>query len=96
MSTYRKKPVEVEARQYPRFPGHAVDADEEYDAYQEEVRSLTEWAGARFDGGTYDIVIYTPSSEMHAVEGDWIIRGVGEVYVCKPDIFAETYEEVTR
>ncbi len=27
--------------------------------------------------------------------GDWIIRGVkGEFYVCKPDIFAETYDEV--
>jgi hypothetical protein len=27
--------------------------------------------------------------------GDWIIKGVkGEFYACKPDIFAETYEEV--
>lgn len=28
--------------------------------------------------------------------GDWIIRGVkGELYPCKPDIFAATYEKVT-
>lgn len=27
--------------------------------------------------------------------GDWIIRGIkGELYPCKPDIFAETYEPV--
>lgn len=30
-----------------------------------------------------------------ADEGDWIIKGVaGEFYPCKPDIFAQTYEEV--
>ena len=29
--------------------------------------------------------------------GDWIITGVkGEVYPCKPDIFAATYEPVTE
>ena len=32
---------------------------------------------------------------MLASEGDWIIKGIkGEVYPCKPDIFAATYEEV--
>jgi hypothetical protein len=32
---------------------------------------------------------------MVGIEGDWIIRGVkGELYPCKPDIFAATYEPV--
>jgi hypothetical protein len=32
---------------------------------------------------------------MRANPKDWIIRGVkGELYPCKPDIFAETYEQV--
>jgi len=32
---------------------------------------------------------------MLGQEGDWIIRGVkGELYPCKPDIFAATYEAV--
>jgi hypothetical protein len=32
---------------------------------------------------------------MRAEPGDYVIRGVhGEFYPCKPDIFAETYEEV--
>lgn len=34
---------------------------------------------------------------IFAIPGDWIIRGVkGEIYPCKPDIFAETYEQVTE
>jgi hypothetical protein len=33
---------------------------------------------------------------MRAERTDWIIQGVkGELYPCKPDIFAATYEEVT-
>ena len=29
-------------------------------------------------------------------DGDWIIRGVqGEFYPCDPDVFADTYEEIT-
>ncbi len=31
-----------------------------------------------------------------ATVGDFVIKGVhGEFYFCKPDIFMETYEEVT-
>lgn len=30
-----------------------------------------------------------------AIEGDYIIKGIqGEFYLCKPDIFEETYQEV--
>jgi len=39
--------------------------------------------------------LYIPTLEgtMTANPGDWIIRGVkGEIYPCKPDIFAATYE----
>lgn len=39
--------------------------------------------------------IPTLEGVMLAVEGDWIIKGVnGELYPCKPDIFAKTYELV--
>ena len=32
---------------------------------------------------------------MLGCEGDWIIKGVkGELYPCKPNIFADTYEPV--
>jgi hypothetical protein len=39
------------------------------------------------------LLIGTLEGSHLASPGDWIIRGVkGEVYPCKPDIFAETYE----
>ena len=41
------------------------------------------------------IGLHIPTLEglMLGVEGDYIIRGVkGELYPCKPDIFAATYE----
>lgn len=40
--------------------------------------------------------IGTLEGDHIASPGDWIIRGVnGEIYPCKPDIFAKTYEAVT-
>lgn len=39
--------------------------------------------------------IQTLEGVMFASIGDWIIRGIkGEIYPCKPDIFAATYEEL--
>jgi hypothetical protein len=38
-------------------------------------------------------MIKTLEGQMKANIGDWIIQGVkGELYPCKPDIFAATYE----
>lgn len=39
------------------------------------------------------LLIGTLEGIMRAEKGDWIIRGIkGEIYPCKPDIFAATYE----
>lgn len=41
--------------------------------------------------------IKTLEGTMVAKPGDWVIKGVkGEFYPCKPDIFAETYVEVSE
>ena len=41
------------------------------------------------------LILQTLEGEIQASVGDYIICGVqGEYYPCKPDIFAETYEEV--
>lgn len=46
--------------------------------------------------GPGHLTIATLEGVMRAEVGDWIIRGVkGELYPCKPDIFAATYEPVT-
>lgn len=43
----------------------------------------------------YSLIIPTLEGEMTASNGDWIIRGASnELYPCKPDIFALTYEAV--
>ena len=50
--------------------------------------------GTYIDPATGDFMIRTLEGDMRATYGDWIIRGVqGEFYPCKPDIFAQTYEE---
>lgn len=44
------------------------------------------------DGALY---LHTLEGKMRADVGDWVILGIkGEVYPCKPDIFAATYEPV--
>ena len=41
------------------------------------------------------LVIHTGTTPMHAVDGDWIVKGMtGDLYPIKPGIFAATYEEV--
>ena len=82
---FRKKPVEIEAFQVP----YAVSDKSELRAW------LSTYAGSRkwtiHDAGT--VAIETLEGTMTADLGDWIICGVqGEIYPCKPDIFAETYE----
>lgn len=83
MAKFRKKPVVIDAVQWDgSVPTHVL---------------IEEWAGDGImaDGRESDIPIIIPTLEgdMRAVIGDWIIRGVqGEVYPCKPDIFAATYE----
>lgn len=79
MRLFRKKPVVIGAIQYD-----GTNAG--------EIETAT-GAGTLYarDG---DMFIHTLEGEMRASPGDWIIRGVkGELYPCKPDIFAETYEE---
>jgi hypothetical protein len=82
MSKFRRKPVEVEARQLTNDFGLN--------------QSIVEWCGGERVGiGPVAIIINTLEGRMAAGRNDWIIRGVqGEFYPCKPDIFAALYEPV--
>ena len=83
---YRKKPVVVEAVQF-------VDTEE-------SILKLSELGldPVRIDYADLDnpiLKIETLEGVMIAKTGDYIIKGIqGELYPCKPDIFAETYEEI--
>lgn len=106
MSKYRKKPVVIEAVQYdcienvddgaePMFEGSFCPPDWVIDAIgakEGEPGSIwIDWS--KDDTGT--LMIGTLEGHHIASRGDWIIRGVkGELYPCKPDIFAATYEAV--
>ena len=87
---FRKKPVVIEA----------VKASDLNSSDQDWVY-FPEWVlqavidGILRRGSSGGTLIRTLEGEMHAEPSDWIIRDVkGELYPCKPDIFAATYEPV--
>lgn len=80
MPKFRKKPVVIEAVQHK--------ASEQPDCFAADVM-----AGRMRYAEDGSVLIDTLEGTMQAFPGDWIIRGVkGELYPCKPDIFAATYE----
>lgn len=88
---FRKKPVVIEAYE---FQNKAMTPDDR-----------PGWLMAATGGGMVTfhpgrdehLTIRTLEGVMRADKGDWIIRGVkGEIYPCKPDIFAATYDPVER
>lgn len=82
MPKFRKKPVVVNA---VLFRAGEQDSDLAADVVADTVRYAE-------DG---NMLIRTQEGEMIARPGDWIIRGVkGELYPCKSDIFAATYDPV--
>jgi len=87
---WRKKPVVIEAVQWlgPVPDTNYLTAFDEWMAANQGKRRC------RFVGA--NIIIPTLEGDHIASPGDWIIRGVnGELYPCKPDIFAKTYEPVS-
>lgn len=50
---------------------------------------------AHYTNGADPLILETLEGPLTVSPGDWIIQGVkGELYPCKPDIFATTYEPV--
>ena len=78
---FRKKPVVIEAVQITDATFDAPHPNDEH------VR------GVLYDPVARCAFIDTAEGRMRGDIGDWIITGVkGEVYPCKPDIFAMTYD----
>lgn len=86
---YRKKPIEIDAVHYSGSP-ESRRAVLEFTGVNAPNAGTIYWRALPVGG---EIVIRTPEGDLIASEGDWIIRGIkGEVYPCKPDIFAATYD----
>ncbi|MCL6733325.1 PGDYG domain-containing protein [Streptomyces neyagawaensis] len=83
-STYRKKPIPVQARELTS------------DSYRGLIDALTAEqfvAGGEAADGTVYLEIRTLEGQLRAREGDWIVWGThGDVWPVRGDIFAETYE----
>ncbi len=83
MPYYRKKPVTIEAW---KWGGHSTSSER------------PDWlrgSNVKADHNEEILIITTLEGDMTAIKGDWIIKGTkGELYPCKPDIFAEIYDLV--
>lgn len=81
MPQYRKKPVVIDAVLW--------------DGDLTTIEPLASYGQVEQNLGEKALLIPTLEGVMRAEVGDWIIRGIkGELYPCKPDIFAATYEAV--
>ncbi len=86
MAKFRKKPVVIEAWQVTPDDGQTRQLPPMW-----LVTAITTGAAIALPGGGIDIK--TLEGTMRGDVGDWIIQGVkNELYPCKPDIFAATYE----
>lgn len=91
MPKFRKRPIEIEALQFTDLDSYlAIVAW--WKTWKTETLDAAE--KLEFRGGpTALLLVNTLEGWMAASPGDWIIRGVkGELYSCRADIFAETYE----
>ncbi len=90
---FRKKPVVINAFQFgvdPTVPDWWMDALSANIVITHRPDGLG-W------GFPTSATIHTLEGAMTALPKDYIIQGIkGEIYPCKPDIFAATYEEVTQ
>ena len=100
MPKFRKKPVVIEAVQLRwdtwdemcehACVGHLSDGKPEGCYVDAAGMATTDCANNRMG-----LQIPTLEGVMLVAQDDWVIRGVkGELYPCKPDIFAATYEPV--
>jgi hypothetical protein len=82
---FRKKQHVIEAWQWD---GHSTSPER------------PEWLrgdNVRADHNEEILIITTLEGDMTATKGDWIIKGIkGEIYPCKPDIFAASYDPETE
>ena len=91
-STYRKIPVEIEARQWKGGDTDWLETWLGQNWTRADARNV------QWEHEDEEFLIVWNSAErlwLPVPVGHWIIRGIqGEFYPCKPDIFEATYEEV--
>lgn len=98
MSTFRKKSVVIEAFQMTRERRKNPSEWPTWlkEAWDKEAGELGSVYPSQYSFDKTDkLLVQTLEGFLIIGWDDWIIQGVkGELYPCKPDIFAETYELV--
>jgi len=98
---FRKKNVQVTAAQWFRNGDHPFDGPRHFEGrvvkyytnYALDKQVCKNCGRIMYDHGWID----TLEGGHIVCPGDWIITGIkGERYPCKPDIFKDTYTEVSR
>jgi len=93
MGRYRKKPVEIDAIENAGEWAPIMAWMDELAGGRLSIPFGARPAVTRNEDGSLNIE--TLEGVMRADVGDYVICGVqGELYPCKPDVFAATYEEV--
>ena len=95
---YKKRPIEIEAFQMTaERMANNVDWPEWLNAAWQMNKHITGslTPTRNKSDGSHEFSIHTLEGPMNVSVDDWIIQGIqGELYPCKPDIFADTYESV--
>jgi len=93
---FGKKPVIIEAVKW------TGDNYKEMQNFTRDNSSLNRHIGGDEKGNGFpqmyeELIIHTLEGDFRVSKGDWIIKGIkGEFYLCKPDIFQQTYEKVNE
>lgn len=91
MAKFRKRPVVIEAFQWTGGPDQTEEPEWIVSAMVRGDASIEKTPAG------VEMRIETLEGTLIANAGNWIIKGVkGEIYPCKPDIFAATYEPVLQ
>ena len=93
MALYRKKLTVIEAMQFTSMDSYMqIHGWVAVSAPEIAAQLCFSSGGDRAE----EMKIQTREGRMTANPGDWIIMGTqGDFYPCKPDIFSDTYEEVS-
>lgn len=87
---FRKKPIVVEAVRWTGKNREEIRTFCSRDAFSTPARQDTEGRTTK-----WSLLIDSLEGIMYAETGDYIIKDAnGEFYLCKPDVFAKTYEAV--
>lgn len=97
MAKYRKRPVVIDAVQMTDEQTMALSIEGWPDWLKQAAALRPNRPGALYwregEDGKACLWVATLEGPLRVSPNDWIIRGVhGELYPCKPEVFAATYE----